>query len=282
LGLAVFHTVFNASNVLLLLPFVPWLVRIAEKSVKSEDDDAEEFKLKYISSGFLNAPSLALENAKKEIEMFSTLVYKMDSNINSLFFEKQKNPEKLLKKIKNREEITDSIDLEISDYLTKVSESDLTKANTTEIRGMLSTSNDLERIADIIYEMSKNYERLKRENVELPPNAKEELKELMEYTSEAIGLVKNHIEGKKDKFNLEQIINTERKINKLRKKIFTQHFVRLESGVYSARAGVIFIDFVNRAERIGDHCMNVHEALYNKNDLFEAYDNDKKEEVKKQ
>ncbi|MEZ4916434.1 MAG: hypothetical protein R2836_05555 [Chitinophagales bacterium] len=49
-----------------------------------------------------------------------------------------------MKKIKNREEITDSIDLEISDYLTKVSESDLTKANTTEIRGMLSTSNDLE------------------------------------------------------------------------------------------------------------------------------------------
>ncbi|MEZ4916435.1 MAG: hypothetical protein R2836_05560 [Chitinophagales bacterium] len=44
--MAVFHTVFNASNVLLLLPFVSWLVRRSRKSVKSEDDDAEEFKLK--------------------------------------------------------------------------------------------------------------------------------------------------------------------------------------------------------------------------------------------
>lgn len=272
LGLAVFHTVFNATNVLLLLPFVPWLVRLAEKSVKAEDDDVEEFKLKYISSGFLNSPSLALENAKKEIEMFSTLIFKMNGNINALFFEKQKNPEKLIKKIKNREDITDNIDLEISDYLTKISEGDLTKSNSSEIRGMLSTSNDLERIGDIIYEMSKNYERLKRENVELPPNATEELKELMIYTTEAVVLMKNHIDGKKDKFSLEQIINTERKINKCRKKIFTEHFTRLESGVYTARAGVIFIDFVNRAERIGDHCMNIHEALYNKNDLFEAYE----------
>jgi len=49
-GIALFHTLFNSANVLLLIGFVPFLVRFAEKSVSSKGEADEEFKLDYISA----------------------------------------------------------------------------------------------------------------------------------------------------------------------------------------------------------------------------------------
>jgi phosphate:Na+ symporter len=48
-GIALFHTLFNAANVLLLIGFVPYLVRVAERTVKSKGETDEEFKLDYIA-----------------------------------------------------------------------------------------------------------------------------------------------------------------------------------------------------------------------------------------
>ena len=71
---------------------------------------------------------------------------------------------------------------------------------------------------------------------------------------------------------LSQIIQAEKAINQTRKNIFTGHFERLEKGIYAPKIGVLFIDFVNRSERIGDHIMNIHEAVLGKSDLYEEHD----------
>ena len=48
IGLSAFHTFFNLTNVLLLLGFVPWLVKGAIWSVKPTAEDDEEVGLKFI------------------------------------------------------------------------------------------------------------------------------------------------------------------------------------------------------------------------------------------
>jgi len=271
LGLAVFHTLFNFFNVVILIGFVPLLVRAATITVKAKDGEDEEFHLQYISTGLLSTPALAMISAKKELAIFGKIVDKMGHNVQTLFFEQHKNDEKLIAKIRKLEDNTDKLDLELTTYLAKVSELDINTDTAKEIRSMLSVSNDLERIGDIYFEMTKNYERLKREAVTLPENAKEELREIMVLTMYAIKLMRQNIDKETPKVPLKEIIDTERKINKKRKAIFTSHFERLEKGIYAPKVGVIFIDFINRAERIGDHVMNVHEALLGKPDLYEEY-----------
>ena len=61
----------------------------------------------------------------------------------------------LLSRIKKYEDITDRLEVEISDYLRSVSQGELSQEASTSIRGMLSTISDLERIGDIYYQMSK-------------------------------------------------------------------------------------------------------------------------------
>ena len=277
LGLAVFHTLFNLFNVLIMLAFVPWLVKIAVNTVKSKDGEDEEFHLQYISTGLLHTPSLAMISAKKELAQFGKIVDKMGHHVYSLFFEKQKSDDKLMAKIRKMEDHTDRLDLELSEYLAQVSERDVNADTSKEIQSMLSVSNDMERIGDIYFEMTKNYERLKREAVKLPENAKEELRDIMTLTMHAVKLMRQNIDHPTPDVPLKEIIETERKINKKRKAIFTNHFERLEKGTYAPKVGVLFIDFINRSERIGDHVMNVHEALLGKSDLYEEYDKVKAE-----
>ena len=177
IGLAIFHTSFNIINVLMLMWFSSQIASWVIKIVPSVTDDDEEFKLQHISTGLMSTPELSLMEARKEIRQFAKLVEKMSSNVYDLFFEKQKKVGKLIDKIKDREDITDRMDLELNDFLAKVSETDITKSTSNEIKQMLSMSSDLERIGDIYFEITKNFERLKREEVELPANAKEEIKD---------------------------------------------------------------------------------------------------------
>jgi phosphate:Na+ symporter len=272
LGLAVFHTMFNLMNVIMLIAFVPWLVNTAIRTVKAKDEEDEEFHLQFINSGLMNTPALSLVSARKELDEFAKLLIKMGGMVHTLFFEKQKKPEKLIMKVKKSEDITDKLDLELTQYLAKVSEFDISQDMTNEIRGMLSISNDMERIGDIYYEMTKNYERLRKETDTLPENAKSELEDIMRLTMHALKLMRQNLNHEKHNVPLKDIVNAEKAINKRRKAIFTNHFERLEKGIYAPKVGVLFIDFVNRSERIGDHCLNIHEAILGKSDLFEEYD----------
>ena len=63
--------------------------------------------------------------------------------------------------------------------------------------------------------------------------------------------------------SLERAIELENRIDELRDSFRDTHFLRLENGDYSPRAGVIFIDVLNRIERIGDHILNVNESAAN-------------------
>ncbi|MCD8528568.1 MAG: hypothetical protein LRY27_00955 [Chitinophagales bacterium] len=272
IGMAIFHTSFNVLNVLFLMWFTAPLAKLVTRLVPKEKNEDEEFHLQYIGTGLLSTPALSMANAKKELDMFAKLIDKMTHNINSLFFEKQQDDVKLIEKIKKREDLTDKYDAELTQYLAKVSEDDINIETSREIRQMLTISNELERLGDIVYEMTKNYERLKREEVDLPLNSKEELRDLLALTMKAVHNMRQNLQSGGKSVSLQEIVETEKAINNTRKQIFTNHFERLEKGIYAPKVGVLFIDFINRLERMGDHVMNIHEAILRKSDLYEAYE----------
>ncbi|MEX2363456.1 MAG: Na/Pi cotransporter family protein [Balneolaceae bacterium] len=261
LGLSLFHTVFNVLNVLLLFGFVPFLVRIVEKYQTDKKGADSKFRLQYISSGMMSSPELSISQAHKEIELFAKLIEKMHFSMQGLLFKKQKKQEQFLKKIKKREEITDTIELEVAEYLTKISSSNLSETATRRIRGMHSMINDLERVGDIYYQMSKTFERMQSEGNELSEEVMERIGKMLDLVHEAIRHVRDNLDRDNDNINLDKAMQIEQNINTYRDELLEFHYSQLEKSLYSNQTGFIFLDYLNRLEKIGDHLFNVNEAL---------------------
>jgi len=261
LGISLFHTTFNVLNVLLLFAFVPAIIRFVERIQKDKDKADMAFRLQYISGGLMSSAELSIAQAHKEIELFGKLIEKMHYSFSGLFFKKQKKQEKFLKKIEKREQITDNIELEISEYLTQISSSTLSKEATRKIRSMHSIINDLERVGDLYYQMSKTFEDMMDLEVALPKEAVIEVSEYLDVILKAIKLMRENMRENNGAVNLDKAIELENEINATRDKMKEAHYHRLEQGIYTSQAGVIFLDYITRLEKIGDHIFNVQEAL---------------------
>jgi phosphate:Na+ symporter len=264
LGISLFHTTFNVLNVLLLFAFVPAIIRFVERVQKDKDDSDKAFRLRYISAGLMSSSELSIAQAFKEVELFGKLIEKMHFSFSALFFRKQKKQEKFLKKIKKREQITDNIELEVAEYLTKISSFNLSESATRKIRAMHSMINDLERIGDIYFQMSKTFEQMDNERVKLPKDARQEISELLDLVRDAIKNMRFNMEHFGNDIDLTQSIKLEQEINFKRDRMKEAHYKRLEEGVYDSKAGVIYLDYLTRLEKIGDHLFNVNEALAGK------------------
>ncbi|MEX2589124.1 MAG: Na/Pi cotransporter family protein, partial [Chitinophagales bacterium] len=165
IALALFHTAFNVINTVFLFPLIPLFDRLLIRIQPTKDASDEEFRLQYISSGVMSTPELSLEEAQKELQNFGKVLDKMGYSFSALLFDNPKNKKNIIDKLKKREEITDDLELEIVNYLTKVSEFDLSFASSKIVRNMLSIANDMERVADIYYQMTRNYERMQKHNI---------------------------------------------------------------------------------------------------------------------
>lgn len=261
LGLSLFHTGFNVLNVMIMFAFVPYLIRFVEYIQPDRGGDDDEFHLQYISAGVMTSPGLSVAQAQKEIQQFASIVEKMHGSVHELLFDPSVNREKLLEKIHKYEQATDQLEVEISDYLVRISENtNLEHWMTERIRFMQTMINDMERIADIYYQISKLTERMSETKSTWPDVANHEMVEMMQTLGNAIDAMKLNVSKEPSLVILKDSIALENAVDKLRDKFRDTHYERLEKGDYTPRAGVIFIDILNRLERIGDHVLNVNES----------------------
>jgi phosphate:Na+ symporter len=261
-GIAIFHTTFNLVNVLLLIGFVPQLVRLAERTVKSKGEEDEEFHLEFISAGMMSTPDLSISEAKKEMLKFGNIAQKMNGYVSSLLVEKDnKKIAKLLKKVKKYEEITDRIELEIADYLAKVSQGEMSNETSVRIRGMLSMIGDLERIGDIYYQISKTIESKHEKKVWFNPQFRDLLVEMVNTVDEAMVIMNENLAANYSTVKIDAALSKEKDINDLRDKIRKKHLTEIGSSEYDTVTATFYSNIFHSFEKVGAHIINVTEGL---------------------
>ena len=261
LALSLFHTSFNVLNVIILFAFVPQLVRLVEYLQPDSGSDEDNFHLRYISAGVMTSPNLSIEQAQKEIQQFADVLEKMHDSVNELLFDPKAAREKLMERIQKYEQATDQFEIEISDYLVSISErTHLEHALTERMRFMQTMINDMERIADIYFQISKLLERMHETKSAWPEVATAEIERMMIAVRDVITNMHLNVAMDPQEVDLDHAIVLENEVDKLRDEYRGNHYVRLENGDYSPRAGVTFIDVLNRLERIADHVLNVNES----------------------
>lgn len=261
-GIAIFHTLFNVLNVALLIGFIPWLVKTATKMVKSKGEIDEAFTLKYIGEGLLPSTELSLMEAKKEIQQYAITAGKMNGLIRQLLKTNEtKEFDKLIVKIKNFEEVTDRFEEEISVFLIKLGQGALTEDLAKRIQAMHKIIANLERIGDIYFRMSLTLEKKRESKIWFIQSQRDNLNEYFSLLDRTFAQVKKHLNSEFEGIALDEANDLEYLNNKLQSKLRKMHISEMEDNEYDFKSGMYYRDMFMACEKIGDHLINVSEAM---------------------
>ncbi|MDB2656508.1 Na/Pi cotransporter family protein [Crocinitomicaceae bacterium] len=264
-GITLFHTMFNLANVLLLIWFVPQLVNLAIKTVKSRGEADEEFHLDYIGGPLGSTAELCVLEAKKEVAKFGKITSKMNKFVsNHLNASERKVKNKMINKLEKYEEITDRVEVEISNYLGKTATLEMSDEASMRMRGMLNIATDLERIGDIFYQIGKTLERKDSEKIYFTPEQREGLNKMIAATSDAFEVMNENLNAEYGSISLEKAYDKERAINTLRDQLRREHMEQIETGS-NMNNMLVYSNLFASLEKVGDHIINVSEHVANKN-----------------
>ena len=242
--------------------FVPVLVKVAIRLVKSKGEMDEEYHLEYISAGIMATPDMSILEAQKEVAKFGERVLKMNGFVEGLITEQDnKVISKTLARIKKYEDITDRIEADVANYLAKISQGEMSESSSLKVRGMLSIVGDLERIGDIYYQMSKGIERKIEKKIWFTPEQRKNILDMFSMVDASLKTMNTNLNSSYSAVSLDKAKEDELALNKFRKAIRKEHFISVEKGDYNFDSATIYSDLFNSLEKVGDHTINVTEGI---------------------
>ena len=259
--LSAFHTAFNVCNVLLLIWFVKTIERIVCVILPMKESE-EEYRLRFISRGLLSTAELSILEARKEIHLFAERTRRMFGMVRDLLHtEKDEEFNTLFSRIEKYENISDSMELEIANYLNKVSEGRLSSESKLQIRSMLREVTEIESIGDSCYNLARTINRKRSTNQEFTERQYEHIHSMMKLTDEAlVQMIKVVERNENETVDVNKSFNIENEINNYRNQLKTQNIVDVNNKEYDYQMGVYYMDLIAECEKLADYVVNVVEA----------------------
>ncbi len=264
-GLSIFHTVFNLINLSIMIWLTNLYVKIVVKLIPTKQKGDEDFQLKFISGGLLNASELNITQAEKEIVVYSERVQRMIGMTQNIIHTPGETNEftQQFSRIEKYEEISDRMEIEIADYLNRCSEGRLSNESKHRIAALLSIVAEIESIADSCYSITKTLIRKQGLNVDFNDEIYQNI-DLMFIEVEAamtnmLYLLKN-LEHESES-DIIVSYNKEREINNLRNQLRSNNIENINNKHYAYQAGIFYMDIVGDLEKTGDYIINVVDTI---------------------
>lgn len=259
-SLAIFHTLFNLTNILLLVGFVPLIAKVVTKWVKDKGE-GEEDRLTYITQSLVDVGELNLPEAENAVQEMANMTRDMHAGFIEVFNSPDKDLSETVKRLKQMEDHADEMMHDITDYLIRCSSAQLSGRNATAVSKMMRIVPELEEISDCIYRLIKLTERKYAKGRVIDGPALEGIQKLSETVGEFIAFYCDRIGGTVSLSDMEQANRLEDSIDALRKSYNKAATARMQAGGDIKRE-MLNIDLNNQLEKIGNHALNVLETAH--------------------
>lgn len=248
------HTSMKVFEVILLFPFMSWIVKLTYKIVPGSDKESEDgFELQYISEGKMLTPTTAYISGIREIERMGQMAI---ANLKLSMEALCDLDEKKIESVYKTESYIDFLNRKITDYLVKVNEIELPIQDAEAMGGLFHVVNDIERVGDHAENFADSAKSRIERKIEFSDKAKKQLRDM---TADVIQILEYSLDmfSNKNKEHMQDIIELEDKIDAEEKKYQQSHVKRLTKGRCTPEAGMLFSDTISGLERVGDHATNV-------------------------
>ena len=263
-GLSIFHTLFNAINICIMIWFTGLYVKIVTKLIPSKPTEEDnESHLTFITTGMLSTSELSILQARKEIQLYGERAQRMFGLVRDLFHEEDdKEFTSKFSRIQKYENISDRMEVEIANYLTKVSAGRLSDESKHQVQMKLRVISEIESVADSCYNLARTLQRRKQQ----PEKFTDEINGNIELM---FNLIESGLQNMCNVLGMEHIdnayVNTaqniENEINNYRNQLKLQNVIAVNEGYYDYPTATTYMDTIVECEKMGDYIVNVVEAV---------------------
>jgi phosphate:Na+ symporter len=257
LHIALSHSIFNIINSLIVfLPLISVLEKLTIKLARVKAGSIDMTPI-YLEKHLLDNPPIAIKQSINEILRMMGIAYDTLHNAFRCFTNMDL---RLGGNINEGEDAVDNLQKEITQYLVELSRKDLDIDEAETIPVLLHSVNDVERVSDHAINILELAQRRAEQNLPLTPTAREETERIF---SVAVSMFRNTINALKDEdiAAARTVLEDEKQLNHLQVLLKDNHIKRVNRGECNMLSGIIFIDFVDNVEKIGDHLTNVAQGV---------------------
>ena len=258
------HTIFNIVITLVVLPISGYFVKFVNK-VLPDEEEKEVCGAIYLDKKLLETPVVASTQVIKEtIRMAKISRDNFQLAMKAFFYGDYEN----IKGLYENENIINTLEREITEYLIALSQHNLTKENAELVSEVYHTINDIERIGDHAENIVELATSKFNNNIEMSKQALKEIEEIFEATLDSLDIAIKCFSNYD--INNDKVVNeVEDRIDMLEKQFRNNNIARLNSKQCYASSGVMFFDLLSNLERIGDHANNI--ATVRENHSYKIY-----------
>ena len=254
--IAIAHSSIKIFEAVFFLPATGWLEKIVLWLIK-EPPGQRKLEPVVLEYRLLDTPEIAMEQTRREIVRMAKYARQaVGLAISGLL----NNNYNRLQQARRTEDSTDTFQYEITAYLAALSQRQISEQTSIELPVLLHTVNDLERIGDHAVNIAEIAERKIAQNMVFSESARSETRSLRKQVNEMFGRIIKALETG-DTASAQAALSNENALNKMQIDFRRSHVQRMTDGLCNATAGLIFIDLVDNAEKIGDHLTNIAQAV---------------------
>lgn len=253
LQIALAHTIFNISNMVIQFPFAGFIIKVALWLVPDKGNESKTAVTQYIDDRILETPNIALRNTVLEtIEMGKRartgLVRCMDGLM--------AGDMSMVKETFEIEKDINRLEREITAYLVKLSGRELMEENRKYVDGLFNAVNDIERIGDHADNIGELAIALDDYGLKIPEASVASLQEMYATSLKTLDLT-IEVMTERNQEKIQAVLDLESEMDELKRATRREHFERLHAKEYDLEFGVYYLEIVNNLERISDLSSNL-------------------------
>ncbi|MBN1775223.1 MAG: Na/Pi cotransporter family protein [Oscillospiraceae bacterium] len=264
--IANFHLFFNIGTMLLLLPFGKLLVRFVSRILPDRPGELEEGQhLRYLDRAILKNEypigSIAIFIIQLRLEIERMLGMARD-NIERSFRAVKSNSEKLQIEVERVEDYIDYLNKEISYFISHMIAMEMTETESVAINAYFKITGNIERIGDHAINIAGYANLLESKGLKLSDKAQAEVDIMRDMCLEALDLLYATNDRSVEEL-LAQMQETEQEMDDITAQFRGKQIERLMAGDCNGEACVIYTEMLTDFERLGDHMLNIAQAVSN-------------------
>lgn len=263
-GVSMLHTLFNLFNTLILIWFVPVIVKIVTAVIKDKKSSEEDnVKLKFIDAGHLSTAELAIGQARNEVIHFAEISSRVVDYIRRAINAKNdKEFEEMRQKLIKYEEISDRIEYEIAQFLNALPEDSISEQTRTEAKRMYKIIGELESLGDSGDAIGRILMRRNSHERSFTAEQIAKLDTMLGALDKCYSVMIENLRAENlEPIGLRQATDCEIELNELRNTIREEEIHKIKNDGSNYTSSVYYLDTVSEIERMGDFIINVSQAL---------------------